>query len=84
MEALEQLAAALEEAKNRRKDGDLDERGFYAQLLTLSSQLLPILIHEAEDTQTVMHEREIRKQIPLILAFLEDQIARFRQREAQH
>ncbi len=81
MEALEQLAAALEQAKAERRQGTLDERGFYARLLELSAQLVPILVAEAQDTQMVMKTEDIRKQIPLVLAFLEDQIARFRARE---
>ncbi len=84
MEALEQLAIALQTAKAQRKNGELDERGFYTRLLELSAQLVPILTQEVRDTVTVMHDKEIKKQIPLILAFLEDQIARFRAREAQH
>ncbi len=84
MEALEQLAASLQEAKARRKRGEISEREFYASLLRLSARLIPILADELEDQQTLMQERDIKKQIPLVLAFLEDQIARFRAREAQH
>ncbi len=84
MPDMTQLLQALQTAKAQRKRGELDERGFYVRLLELSAQLAPILIQEVQDTVTVMSDKEVRMQIPLVLAFLEDQIARFRAREAQH
>ncbi len=84
MPDMTQLLQALQTAKAQRKNGELDERGFYVRLLELSAQLAPILIQEVQDTVTVMSDKEVRMQIPLVLAFLEDQIARFRAREAQH
>ncbi len=84
MPDMTQLLQALQTAKAQRKSGELDERGFYVRLLELSAQLAPILIQEVQDTVTVMSDKEVRMQIPLVLAFLEDQIARFRAREAQH
>ena len=83
METPEHLAAELKRIKARRKQGDLDEAGFYVQLLRLSDHLIPLLIQEAEGQGTPMQLADIKRQIPLILAFLEDQIARFRTREAQ-
>lgn len=75
-----QLEARLWAIKNERKSGSLDERQYYEALLQLLAQMVTSLLEEADHTETMRIE-DVRKQIPLILVFVEEQIGRYRQRE---
>ncbi|NPA07071.1 MAG: hypothetical protein GXO54_06690 [Chloroflexi bacterium] len=75
MDTINELAQALREVKAKRRAGELDERAFYHHLLELAVQLVQLLLDEPN-----MTEQDVRKQVPLVLAFLEDQIARYQDR----
>lgn len=77
---LEQLERHLQDIKTRRKEGELDDRAFYRALLSLAIEIGHSLLDELGDNGKILAE-DVRKQIPLLLAFVEDQIARYRQRE---
>ncbi|NPA32943.1 MAG: hypothetical protein GXO04_04895 [Aquificae bacterium] len=68
------LIDSLERLKSERKAGKLTTTEFYRSLLKLTKELLDRLCEESID------ENEARKQIPLILAFLEEQIRKYAQR----
>ena len=78
--SIHQLEARLKELKEQRKAGALDERAYYRGLLELAVELAQSLIEEMS-VDGNMATADIRKQLPLILAFVEDQITRFRDRE---
>ncbi len=80
MDTVEHVAMALHQAQEQRRLGESDARVFYGHLLSLVGRLIPLLLAELEDADTVMADNEIKKQIPLILFFLEDQIKHFRNR----
>ncbi len=75
MATVNELSQALRAIKEQRRAGELDERAFYQRLLELAVQLVQLLLDEPN-----MSEQDVRKQIPLVLAFLEDQIARYQDR----
>ena len=64
----QKLYDTLHRLENERKNGNLSLREFYKGLLELLSNLKEALI--AED----INEKQIKKQIPLLLTFLEMQI----------
>ncbi len=64
----QKLYDTLHRLENERKNGSLSLREFYKGLLELLSNLKEALI--AED----INEKQIKKQIPLLLTFLEMQI----------
>ncbi len=75
-----QLEDRLRDIKTRRQGGELDDRAYYRELLSLAIELGHSLLDELGDNGKIAAE-DIRKQIPLLLAFVEDQIARYRKRE---
>ncbi len=77
---VEQLEKRLRELKAQRREGVLDAKAYYRGLLELAVELAQSLIDEL-NINGHMSAEDIRKQTPLVLAFLEDQIARFRARE---
>ncbi len=79
--SIDQLEARLREIKAQRKAGALDERAYYKALLELAVELSTSLLDELDANGGRIEERDIRTQTPLILAFVEDQIQRFRARE---
>ncbi len=60
----------LEALKEQRKQGSLDTLGYYKGLLRITADLIQNLRDES------ISETEAKKQIPLILVFLEEQIAK--------
>ncbi|GEM_PF-702401 len=77
---IEELEARLRDIKARRKAGELDERAYYRALLSLAIEIGRSLLDEL-GSDGKMEDENVRKQIPLLLTFVEDQIARFRARE---
>jgi hypothetical protein len=65
-QALIQELKALEE---KRKNREISAREFYKGLLEILAHLKDVLAHENID------ENQIRKQIPLLLAFIKSQIS---------
>ena len=68
MKCSEKLKQELKELEEKRKNGELGVREFYKRLLDLLAELKDMLAHENID------EANIRKQIPLLLAFIKSQI----------
>ncbi len=68
------LTAKLKDLKEARKRGDLNPREFYIKLLNLTCEVMQELIDED------ISDEDVKKQIPLILAFIEDQIDKLGQR----
>ncbi len=68
-----ELSDHLREIKEERRSGALTLEAYYKELLTLSKELLDALLDEIDS----IDGQEIRKQVPLILLFLEDQIQKF-------
>ncbi|NPA42283.1 MAG: hypothetical protein GXO18_08435 [Aquificae bacterium] len=62
------LKSKLEALKVERKEGKLTPKEFYKELLTLAVTL----VEELKDED--ISDEDIKKQTPLVLAFLEDQI----------
>ncbi len=78
---IDELEHRLDEIKTQRKSGNLDTRGYYRSLLQLAVELASSLLDELEQGEAHMQDQDVRKQIPLLLTFVEDQIGRFRARE---
>ncbi len=68
MEDYQILKNSLKELLLKRKNGEITTREFYGGLLELLADLKDALVREN------INEKQIKKQIPLILAFLESQI----------
>jgi len=68
MKDSEKLMQELKELEEKRKNGELTVREFYKRLLDLLAELKDVLAHENID------EANIKKQIPLLLAFIKSQI----------
>ncbi len=64
----------LERLKELRKQGQLDTLTYYKSLLKLAADLVQNLRDED------ISEEEAKRQIPLVLVFLEEQIAKFKGR----
>jgi len=71
------LNKVLKELKEKRKQGQLTAREFYLELL----KLVIDLVHQLQVENIT--DQQVKKQIPLILAFLESQISEMERREAQ-
>ncbi len=71
-----ELDARLRKLKEQRRNGELGIDAYYRELLALAASLLESLIDEAEH----IDEQEARKQAPLILLFVEEQIRKFGER----
>ena len=68
MQESQKLLQELKELETKRKNGEIGVREFYKGLLDLLAELKDVLAHENID------ENHIKKQIPLILAFIKSQI----------
>ncbi len=68
MKDSEKLLQELKELEEKRKNGEITAREFYKRLLDMLAELKDVLAHENID------EANIRKQIPLLLAFIKSQI----------
>ena len=64
----DRLLGILKDLENKRKNGELSAREFYKALLELLADLKDVLVHENID------EKQVRRQIPLLLAFIKSQI----------
>ncbi len=69
-----QLSERLDELKEKRKNGQIEPLEFYRGLLKLTCELMNELISED------ISDENVKKQIPLVLSFLESQIIKFRER----
>ena len=70
----ERLYNTLHQLEDERKNGNLTIREFYKGLLELLSNLKDVLVAEN------INEKQIKKQIPLLLVFLETQIEELHKR----
>ena len=68
------LTEQLKLLKDKRKSGELDQRGFYQEILSLTIKMLQEL--KEED----ISDENVKKQIPLMLVFLEEQLSKMRDR----
>jgi hypothetical protein len=68
------LKNSLEALKEKRRKGEIGVPEFYKELLSITASLVKDL--QDED----ISEEDIKKQIPLVLAFLEDQIDKLESR----
>jgi len=62
------LFQTLKELEYKRKNGEIGPREFYKGLLNLLADLKDVLIKED------ISEQQVKKQIPLLLAFIKSQI----------
>ncbi len=69
------LKEKLNELKTKRKNGEISEREYYIGLLELVKTLIDKL--EGEN----ISDADVKKQIPLIVLFITDQISKMEGRE---
>ncbi len=69
-----ELTEELEQLKESRKQGKISPKEFYAGLLKILGELTDELKGEN------ISDDDIKKQIPLILVFLEEQISKYAER----
>jgi hypothetical protein len=70
----EQLMERIQEFKLKRREGKISAREFYTELLNLT-------IHLAQELKDEnISDEDIKKQIPLILVFLEEQVKKMKDR----
>lgn len=74
METSQQLQQAFQELKMKRKNGELTEGQYYKELLKLAERLIASLEEENISCE------DAKKQIPLIVVFLTEQIDKFAKR----
>ena len=74
MRESDRLLGILKELETKRKNGEISAREFYKGLLELLADLKDVLAHEEID------EKQIKKQIPLLLAFIKSQITELEHR----
>ncbi len=70
----ERLIQRLKEAEQKRKNGEISASEFYKILLDILADLKDVLINEN------INETQVRKQIPLLLAFIKSQISELEMR----
>jgi len=75
MSESQRLSTELRSLQEKRKSGEISIRDFYYGLLELLANLKDALINEN------INEKQIKKQIPLLLAFIENQIIAMKNRE---
>ena len=75
MKDSEILKEKLAELKTKRKNGEISEREYYMGLLNL----VKVLIDKLE--QENISDTDVKKQIPLIVLFITDQISKMEGRE---
>ncbi|NPA14055.1 MAG: hypothetical protein GXN97_02565 [Aquificae bacterium] len=68
------LLQHLRELEEKRKNGEIGVVEFYKGLLEILGQLKDALVHEN------ISENDIKKQIPLLLAFIKSQITEMEHR----
>ena len=70
----DRLLDNLKELEEKRKKGEISTKEFYKALLELLADLKDVLVHEN------INENQIRRQIPLLLAFIKSQISELHSR----
>ena len=73
-----QLSDKVTQLKAQRKNGELDIKGYYHELLDVLKNLADSLVDEVDS----LDDAQIRSQIPLLVVLLDDQIRVFHEREA--
>ncbi len=73
IQTAEEMVAHIQALKEQRKSGELSVKEYYLGLLSVLKDLSDTLADEAER----MEEGALRKQIPLLVVLLEDQIRAF-------
>ena len=71
------LAQELKELETKRKNGEIGPKEFYKGLLEILAHLKDALVRED------ISEAQIKRQIPLLLAFIKSQINEMKMREEQ-
>jgi len=74
MESSKELYRSFQELKLKRKNGEIKEDDYYRELLKLTKRIIESL--EEENISSA----EVKKQIPLIVLFISEQIEKFAQR----
>ncbi len=75
MESSKELYNSFQELKLKRKNGEISEREYYIALLELVKRLIDTL--EKEN----ISDSDVKKQIPLIVLFISEQIDKLAARE---
>ncbi|MDQ7028581.1 MAG: hypothetical protein Q9O62_01755 [Ardenticatenia bacterium] len=78
MHTASQLVEQLRALKARKREGEIDMRAYYQQLLELLDHVVHSLVGEVDS----LTDEEIILQTPLLLLFLEEQVAKFDERES--
>ncbi len=71
-----QLSDKVIKLKNQRKNGELDTKGYYRELLDVLKNLADSLANEVDS----LEDAQVRAQIPLLVVLLDDQIRVFHER----
>ena len=72
-----QLSDKVTQLKAQRKNGELDAKAYYRELLDVLKNLADSLVDEVDS----LDDAQIRAQIPLLIVLLDDQIRIFHERE---
>ncbi len=74
MESSKELYNSFQELKLKRKNGEISEIEYYSELLKLLKRVVESLKEEN------ISSAEVKKQIPLIVLFISEQIEKFASR----
>jgi hypothetical protein len=74
MKDSEMLLSHLKELEEKRKKREISAREFYHGLLNILAELKDVLLAEN------INEEQVKKQIPLLLAFIKSQISELEMR----
>ena len=72
-ETATQLSSHLQDIKAQRKEGSLDLKSYYMELLKMVSDLSASLVDEVPH----LSDEEVVLQVPLVLLFAEEQVRKF-------
>ena len=73
-----QLSDTVTQLKAKRKDGELDGKTYYRELLDVLKNLADSLVNEVDS----LDEAQIRAQTPLLVILLDEQIRLFHERQS--
>ena len=73
-----QLSDKVTQLKAQRKNGELDTKGYYRELLDVLKNLADSLANEVDG----LDDAQIRAQVPLLIVLFDDQIRVFHERES--
>ena len=76
METSQELDKSFRELKLKRKNGELSEKEYYLELLKLAKRIIDTLEEEN------ISQENVKKQIPLIVLFVSEQIDKLSKRES--